>query len=60
MATVMGPTPPGTGVKNPATSLTLSKSTSPTSLWPDFVDASGTEVIPQSITTAPEMGMEMG
>lgn len=29
MATVIGPTPPGTGVMYPATSLTLSKSTSP-------------------------------
>src|SRR2546427_3739395 len=32
MVIVMGPTPPGTGVMKPATSLTPSKSTSPQSL----------------------------
>src|SRR5579862_1892703 len=43
---VIGPTPPGTGVIAPATSLTLAKSTSPTSLL-------STRVVPTSITTAP-------
>lgn len=36
IATVIGPTPPGTGVIHEATSLTPSKSTSPTSRLPDF------------------------
>ncbi|KAH9394403.1 hypothetical protein TYRP_004455 [Tyrophagus putrescentiae] len=40
-------------VMKPATSLTASKSTSPTSRWPDFLVASGMALIPQSMTTAP-------
>ncbi len=36
MATVMGPTPPGTGVMSDATALALSKSTSPTMRRPVF------------------------
>lgn len=40
MATVIGPTPPGTGVIQDATSLTSLKSTSPTNLFPDFLEAS--------------------
>ena len=44
MATVIGPTPPGTGVINDATSLTSSKSTSPTKRLPDFFVASETKV----------------
>ena len=50
MATVMGPTPPGTGVMKPAFS---EKATSPTSRRPDFLVGSGRELIPQSMTTAP-------
>ena len=46
MATVIGPTPPGTGEIQPATSLTDPKSTSPTSL-------PSTRLIPTSITAAP-------
>ena len=46
MATVMGPTPPGTGVMAEATGATESKSTSPTSF-------PSTRLIPTSITTAP-------
>ena len=42
---VIGPTPPGTGVMNPAFSLTASKSTSPRSL-------PLTLFVPTSITTA--------
>jgi len=40
IATVIGPTPPGTGVIQPATSETLAKSTSPTREWPDFLEES--------------------
>ena len=53
IATVMGPTPPGTGVIALATCLTSSNATSPTSFWPLFFEASGTALIPQSMTTAP-------
>mmetsp|Transcript_4608 Transcript_4608/g.29207 ORF Transcript_4608/g.29207 Transcript_4608/m.29207 type:complete len:268 (-) Transcript_4608:236-1039(-) len=53
MAMVMGPTPPGTGVSTPATSLTPSKSTSPTNLYPVFFVASSTAFVPTSITAAP-------
>src|SRR5438876_551119 len=42
MATVMGPTPPGTGVSAPATGSTLARSTSPVSL-----PVSGSRVIPR-------------
>src|SRR5574341_1731520 len=48
IATVMGPTPPGTGVINDVFSFTLSKSTSPTSL--PF-----TLFVATSITTAPSL-----
>lgn len=53
IATVMGPTPPGTGVMKPATSLAASKSTSPNNLF--FFPGSelGSTLIPQSITIAP-------
>lgn len=34
IATVIGPTPPGTGVMKPATSLAAAKSTSPTNFEP--------------------------
>src|SRR5690606_2358771 len=47
MATVMGPTPPGTGVIHPATSRTASKSTSPTRRPP------GRRLMPTSMTAAP-------
>lgn len=40
MATVIGPTPPGTGVIQDATSFTASKSTSPTRRLPDFLVSS--------------------
>lgn len=36
IATVIGPTPPGTGVMYEATLLASSKATSPTNLCPDF------------------------
>src|SRR5204863_3190290 len=47
MVMVMGPTPPGTGVIQPATSETPAKSTSPQSL------PSSLRFMPTSITTAP-------
>src|SRR6516164_4383358 len=47
METVIGPTPPGTGVIYEAFAATPAKSTSPTSL------PSGRRLIPTSITTAP-------
>ncbi len=40
MATVMGPTPPGTGVIHDALSLAAPNSTSPTRRLPDFLLAS--------------------
>lgn len=40
MITVMGPTPPGTGVMYEATSFTASKSTSPTKREPEALVAS--------------------
>lgn len=49
----MGPTPPGTGVIADATSATGAKSTSPTSLYPRFFEASETALIPTSKTAAP-------
>ena len=52
MVMVIGPTPPGTGVIQPATARTAAKSTSPHSLpapgWP-----SGTRFMPTSMTMAP-------
>ena len=47
----MGPTPPGTGVMNEHLGATSSNLTSPVSLKPDFLVASGTRVVPTSITT---------
>ena len=49
---VIGPTPPGTGVIKLDLSLTDSKSTSPTILYPFSLVRSSTLVIPTSITTA--------
>src|SRR4029077_15297982 len=46
IATVIGPTPPGTGVSQPATGSTLARSTSPISL-------PSTGVVPTSMTKAP-------
>lgn len=37
IATVIGPTPPGTGVMYDATFFASSKATSPTNFWPDFL-----------------------
>ena len=50
---VIGPTPPGTGVMNEHLGATSSNFTSPVSLKPDFLVASGTRVVPTSMTTAP-------
>ncbi len=47
---VIGPTPPGTGVIQPATSLTASKSTSPTR-------PSSVRLVPTSMTAAPGLTM---
>jgi len=52
MAMVMGPTPPGTGVRNAATPSTSAASTSPTSRYHFFFDASSTALMP-TLTTAP-------
>src|SRR3972149_2111915 len=46
MVTVMGPTPPGTGVIQEATSFTASKSTSPTMRLPLLREGSGTRLFP--------------
>ena len=51
MVIVIGPTPPGTGEIQPATSFTPSKSTSPASL------PSGVRLVPTSMTTAPGLTM---
>ena len=51
MAIVIGPTPPGTGVIQPATSAAAAKSTSPASL------PSGKRLMPTSITQAPGLTM---
>ncbi len=53
MAMVIGPTPPGTGVMKPATSLASLKLTSPTRRCPLFLVASGTELMPTSMMAAP-------
>ena len=50
---VIGPTPPGTGVINSHFGATSSYFTSPASLKPDFLVASGTLCMPTSITVAP-------
>jgi len=47
---VIGPTPPGTGVIQPATCEAPWKSTSPQSLYPFFFVGSGTRLTPTSIT----------
>ena len=52
-AMVMGPTPPGTGVMKLHLGDTSAKATSPFRAKPLFLEASGTRVIPTSITTAP-------
>ena len=57
MATVMGPTPPGTGVMASATSDTGSKSTSPSRRYPRSLVASSTRLMPTSMTTAPGFTM---
>ncbi|KAH0934132.1 hypothetical protein HID58_011249, partial [Brassica napus] len=53
IATVIGPTPPGTGVMKPATLEVSAKSTSPTKRYPDFLLGSLTALVPTSITAAP-------
>ena len=53
IATVKGPTPPGTGVIRPATSFTPSKSTSPTS-------PASVRFTPTSTTTAPGLTISGG
>ena len=53
IATVKGPTPPGTGVIQPACSTALSNSTSPVSLLPLGDAGSGMRLIPTSMTAAP-------
>src|SRR6201747_488816 len=63
IVTVIGPTPPGTGVIQPAISFTGSKSTSPTvlnaglpfslSAWTPSGPRTGTRLTPTSITIAP-------
>mmetsp|Transcript_38594 Transcript_38594/g.46686 ORF Transcript_38594/g.46686 Transcript_38594/m.46686 type:complete len:260 (+) Transcript_38594:83-862(+) len=53
IAIVMGPTPPGTGVICEATCFAPSKSQSPTSLYPAFLVASSTALVPTSMITAP-------
>jgi hypothetical protein len=53
IVTVIGPTPPGTGVMAEAFSLTGSKSTSPTRRKPLAQVASGTRLTPTSMTTQP-------
>ena len=55
IATVSGPTPPGTGVIHPATSRQESKSASPTIR--DLPSASKTLFIPISISAAPGLIM---
>ena len=50
---VIGPTPPGTGVMYEHFGATSSNLTSPVSLKPDFLVASGTRVVPTSMITAP-------
>src|SRR3989304_5482087 len=53
IVTVIGPTPPGTGVIQDATSFTDSKSTSPTLRQPLLPVASGARLLPTATTTAP-------
>jgi hypothetical protein len=53
IVTVIGPTPPGTGVILAATCLTFAKSTSPTRRYPVFLVSSVTGFVPTSITMAP-------
>ena len=56
MAMVIGPTPPGTGVIQPATWLADAKSTSPRSL-PASGSPSGTRLMPTSTTIAPGLSI---
>ena len=51
IATVIGPTPPGTGEIQPATPRTASKSTSPTVIF--VPSGPAIRLMPTSITTAP-------
>jgi hypothetical protein len=53
MATVIGPTPPGTGVMNPAARFASSNATSPTILFFPFAPLPSNTLMPQSMTTAP-------
>ena len=53
MATVIGPTPPGTGVILEAIGETVGKCTSPQSRLPHLRVGSGTRLMPTSMTTAP-------
>ena len=55
MATVIGPTPPGTGLTAEATAATSSKATSPTVLR--VPSGASTREMPTSITTAPGLTM---
>src|SRR5690606_29458714 len=55
-AMVMGPTPPGTGVMAPATSLASAKATSPTSrVLPSPFSGAGMRLMPTSMTVAPPL-----
>ena len=54
IATVIGPTPPGTGVIEEHIGATRSKSTSPTKRNPDFLE-SGIRLIPTSMTETPSL-----
>ena len=55
IATVIGPTLPGTGVIEEHIGATRSKSTSPTKRNPDFFLESGIRLIPTSITETPSL-----
>ena len=55
IATVIGPTPPGTGVMKDVSGATFSKSTSPTRREPDLRVTPETRLIPTSITIAPPL-----
>eukprot|EP01139_Manchomonas_bermudensis_P024945 Amastigsp_a843951_62.p2 type:complete len:183 gc:universal Amastigsp_a843951_62:206-754(+) len=53
MATVIGPTPPGTGVIKDATPCASAKETSPTNRNPAFLDGSSRVFMATSMTTTP-------
>src|SRR5690606_740566 len=57
LVTVIGPTPPGTGVIHAHFGATASKSTSPPSRYPRFRVGSAMRWIPTSTTTAPGFTM---